>query len=139
MGRKGWNKTLLCQQRLGDGLDDGGFQLGDVEGFLKEIIRPGFLGELADIAVGTEENNGYVLETGLILELLGRGDPAGSGYPVVHQDDVGHVAPYILQDIGGIVQGGYIKPFLLEYDRADLKDVEVIVKYQYPFVHSAQL
>lgn len=120
-------------------MDDGVFQFGNIKRFLEKIIRFCILGELADIAVGAEENDGYSLNIWFVLKLSGRLDPARARYPVIHENDIGLIAPDIFKDIGGIIERGYVKPLFFENDRADLKDIQIVIKYQYPFVHVTQL
>ncbi len=44
-----------------------GFQFGDIEWFLEEVICLCFFCELGDVAVGAKEDDGYGLEVGCVL------------------------------------------------------------------------
>ena len=112
---------------LADGHLDDPFQLGDVERFLEEVVGVCFAGELGDVAVGAEEDDGDVLGFGGEFEEAGCFDAAGSGDPVVHEDDVGLIVLCVVDDLVGVVEGLDLVSFFAEDNSADLQDIQVIV------------
>src|SRR6185312_41918 len=112
-----------------------GLQLGDIERFLQMVVGPGFAGQLGDIGISAEENDGNILCFGGQLEQTGSFDAAGTGYPVVHQDHIRVKGPDLADDLVGIAQGLHIEAFFSQDDGTDLQDIQIVIQYQNSFVH----
>ena len=121
---------------LADGHLDDPFQFGDVEWFLEEVVGVGFAGELGDVAIGAEEDDGDVLCAGVQFQEAGGFDAAGPGYPVIHDDDVGLIAADLADHLVAVVERLNVKSFFLQHNGADLQDIDVVVQYENPFIHN---